>query len=106
MSEQTKSTPVPGHAGKPERTFEFVEPEDGIFRTYSNHHRFGWTGYDVRLLFGELIDVRPDKYIVEETAHITMSWMQAKNLLASLQNLIQKYETDNGPLEPVMVPVL
>jgi hypothetical protein len=102
MSEQTGTPPEVG----PERQVEFVEPEDGVFRTYANHHRVGWTGYDMRILFGELVDVQPDKYVIEETAHVTMSWVQAKLLLDNLQRLIADYEAKNGPLQPADVPVV
>ena len=105
MSKKTKRRGAASPA-EPEARLEFVEPEEGIFRTYSNHHRFGWTGYDVRLLFGELVEVSSNEYIIEETAHITMSWIQAKYLLQNLQNLIQKYEAENGPIQPIKVPVL
>ncbi len=92
MSEETKTTETT-LSQVPE--FEYVEPEDGIFRTYTNHHRFGSTDYDIRLLFGELLNVEEGKIIIEETAQVTMSWKQAKELLGTLQDLIAKHEAPN-----------
>ena|SRR5258708_40265884 len=103
MSEEmNQAEPLP--TPQPQKQFDFVESEDGIFRTYTNHHMIGWTGYDVRLVFGELVEVTDDKLIIEQTAHITMSWPQAKVLLASLQDLIGKYEKLNGSIIPPTIP--
>jgi len=104
MRETTKQ-PVPQLTdAPPERAVELVEPDNGMFRTYSNHHLLGWTGYDVRMLFGELVEITDDKYVIEQTAQITLSWQQAKLLLGNLQDVISRYEAINGPIEPVKVP--
>ena len=97
MSETTETGPT---SSQTSRQLEYVEPEDGIFRTYANHHRFGSTGYDVRLLFGEIIDVADDKIIIEETVHVTMSWQQAKELLDTLRAIFAEHEGENKSESP------
>lgn len=104
MREAAKQPKRAPSSALPERQVEFVEPKDGVFRTYANYHGLGWTVYDVRLLFGELIDVLPEKFIIEEVAHVTLSWQQAKLLSNGLSEIIRKYEAANGPLEPIKVP--
>lgn len=90
MSEKTKTEPTAAGSIVPQatKTLEFVEPEDGIIRTYANHHRYGWTSYDIRFYFGEIVEVTDDKIVIEETVQLTMSWQQAKELLATLQGIV------------------
>ena len=104
MSEEAKQAAAIPPGSTPQKEWDFVEPADGIFRTYANHHQLGWTGYDVRILFGELVEVTGDKLVIEQSAHVTMSWPQAKLLLLSLQNLIGQFEKLNGTIEPKEVP--
>jgi len=86
------------------RSMEYVKPKDGIFYTYANSSLIGWTGFDVRIVFSELTDVLPDRYVLEQRVQVTMSWLQAKYLLMDLQLRISEYEKLNGMLSPAKVP--
>ena len=85
------------------------EPEDGVFATYSNVVNMDWTLYDVRLRFGELIQVPNEEYptwknqhgIVLERATVTMPWHQAKALRNLLDGVIKNYEAVNGELKQI-----
>ena len=101
MSEETNK---PQSESPVERQLELVEPEDGMIRAYANHHQIGWTGFDVRLTFGELVDIAPEKIVIEQTTQVTMSWQTAKLLSDSLRVLIEKYEAVNGPITTPVVP--
>src|SRR5262249_17089105 len=101
MSEANQSIPP----NPPQPQLDLVEPDEGMFRTYANHTRLGWTGFDIRIIFGELIEVTQEKITIEETAHVTLSWRQAKVLATSLSEIIQKYEEANGVLGNLTLPV-
>ena len=46
----------------------FLDPETGLFTTYANNVQLGWTHFDVRMIFGEVVDAQTDKLIVEQRA--------------------------------------
>ena len=88
------------------------EPEDGVFEAYSNVVNLNWTLYDVRIRFGELIQV-PDEDrptwenqhgLILERAAVTLPWHQAKLLRNILDGVIKNYETINGELKPIKLP--
>lgn len=85
--------------GLPQKKMELVTPEGGMHYIYSNHVRVGYSVADLRILFGELTDVTPEKYIITERAQVTMTWLQAKILLDVLSNHISAYEKHNGPIK-------
>jgi hypothetical protein len=58
----------------------------------------GSTGYDVRVIFGEISDVTPDKVVVEQRVQVAMTWVQAKIVADFLRANIEAYEKLNGPL--------
>ena len=83
------------------RPIEFVEPEDGMLFAYANHHLVGWTGSDLRVTFGELIDAQPEKYVVEQRAQITLAWPQVKSLAQTLKSMVDAYEAENGAVKGI-----
>jgi hypothetical protein len=89
------------------------EPASGIFEAYSNAVDADWTLTDVTLRFLQLVHAPKEdgattsnrELIVLERANITMPWLQAKVLAATLGNLIQSYESVNGELKmPTLAP--
>jgi hypothetical protein len=87
-------------------------PEDGVFDTYSNVVNLNWTLYDVRIRFGELLQVPNDESptwdnqrgILLERVAVTMPWQQAKYLRDILDGVIRNYEEINGELKPIKLP--
>jgi hypothetical protein len=88
------------------------QPEDGVFSVYSNIVNLDWTLYDVRLRFGELIQVPDDANpswenqhgVVLETAAVRLPWHQAKLLRNMLDQVVRNYEEVNGELKPITLP--
>jgi len=80
---------------------EFVvpDPESGLFTTYANNVQLGWTNFDVRMIFGEVVDAQVDKLIVEQRAQVTISYLQAKLLMFLLGQAVSQYETIFGELK-------
>jgi hypothetical protein len=96
--------------GLPQKKMEMATPEGGMTYIYSNHIRVGYSVADLRILFGELTDVTPEKYTITERTQVTMTWLQAKILLDILSNHIAAYEKHNGPIKtsfvsPFIVPL-
>src|SRR5260370_6598231 len=75
------------------------EPEEGLFMAYSNVVTVDWTLYDVRVRFGELMQVPNDDSpswktqhgIILERVAVTMPWHQAKILRNILDGVIRNY---------------
>jgi hypothetical protein len=86
---------------KPQMALEYREQSGGVFRTYANNVMMASTGFDVRIIFGEVIDVLPDKSkaIVEQRAQVTMTWIEAKLIGDFLQANVKAYEELNGQLK-------
>jgi hypothetical protein len=86
---------------KPDMALEYREKPGGVFRAYCNNVMMASTGFDVRIMFGEVIDVLPDKSkaIVEQRAQITMTWIEAKLIGDFLQANVKAHEELNGPLK-------
>jgi hypothetical protein len=84
-----------------EATVEFVvpDPEGGIFTTYSNNVQVGFTSFDVRCVFGEVVDAQPGKIVVEQRAQITLSYLQAKMLVFMLHKAITEHEAVAGEIK-------
>jgi hypothetical protein len=100
MSEENEE-----HAGLPLQPkhgkVEFVVPDrdNTLFTTYSNNVQIGWTAFDLRMLFGEVVDAQPDKIVVEQRAQITVSYLQAKLLTVLLTQAIQRHESVHGEVK-------
>ncbi len=78
---------------------EFVVPEDGLFVTYANNIGYGFTATDMRLIFGEVVDVSKGTATVEQRAHVTIAWMQAKVLHKMLGLLVAQHEQRLGEIK-------
>jgi hypothetical protein len=83
----------------PKINLVFPDPEDGLFTTYSNHVQIGFTQMDVRLVFGEVVDSTAGTITVEQRTNVTMSWLQAKILIANLTQVVSDYESRFGELK-------
>lgn len=88
---------------QPEKTFNYSEPPEGSNRAYINHVNVTWTGVDVTLLFGELLqnleNIEKGVLAVEYRSKITMPWSVAKLLADNLRDVIERYEKANGELK-------
>jgi hypothetical protein len=84
---------------KPSRPIEYRQPKDGVARVYSNNVMMSSTTFDIRLFFGEVIEITDDKAIVEQSVQVTMTWLEAKILADFLQANVKTYEDKNGPLK-------
>ena len=79
---------------------------------YANIVNLDWTLYDVRIRFGELMQVpneadpswKNQHGIVLEKAAIRIPWHQAKSLYLLLAAVIKNYEEINGELKPIKLP--
>jgi len=88
------------------------EPEDGMFAAYSNVVNMDWTLYDLRIRFGELMQVPNDESpswknqhnIILDRVAVRLPWHQAKNLRDMLIGIIRNYEAVNGELVPIKLP--
>ena len=93
-------------------TTPIEEPEEGVFASYSNVVNMDWTLYDVRVRFGELMQVPNEDFptwknqhgIVLERVAVTMPWHQAKYLRDLLNGVVENYEAVNGELKPIKLP--
>ena len=106
MAKQHKKAEVvpPAEQSVIERKMDFVKAKNGVLYTYANSSVVGWTGFDVRIVFSELTDVLPDRYVLEQRVQVTMSWLQAKYLYQDLQQRIGDYERLNGVISSSKVP--
>lgn len=84
---------------KPQRQMEYRTPTAGLPRVYSNNVQLATTSFDVRIIFGEVVDVLPEKVVVEQNVQVTMSWAEAKIVADFLQANIKTFESLNGPIE-------
>lgn len=94
--EQNKNQPV-----VPQVKVEFVvpDPDSTLVSTYANNIQVSWTHFDVRMVFGEIVDLLPTKIIIEQRAQVTVSYLQAKILQNLLTQAISQYETLFGELK-------
>ena len=83
---------------------EYIPAPEGVFQTYTNNVAFASSQFDVRLIFGEMLDMTPEKIRVLTRAQIIMSWLQAKALTRFLQAHIEAFEKVNGKLVPPNLP--
>jgi hypothetical protein len=84
---------------KPPRQIEYRPPAGGLPRVYANNLQMATTGFDVRLIFGEVVDLLTDKAIVEQNVQVTMAWAEAKILADFLLANVTAYEALNGPIQ-------
>lgn len=79
---------------------EAVTSPDGVISVYSNHVGLSGNASDIRIMFGELMDVTPERVRVMQRVHVMVSWLQAKAIAQLLQDYVDSYEKLNGPLMP------
>jgi len=64
---------------------------------YTNTSKIGLGPWDIRLIFGHLIEgATPQQQVMEDLVTIIMSPQHAKVLLASWQNALKTYEDNFG----------
>jgi len=93
MPEEQKPLP------QPKVEYVVPDPEGGIFTTYANNVQLGFTHYDLRMLFGELVDATPEKLVIEQRAQVTISYLQAKLLMMVLGQAITQHESLFGEVK-------
>ncbi|MFZ0758460.1 MAG: DUF3467 domain-containing protein [Candidatus Sulfotelmatobacter sp.] len=98
-------------APKPQKKLEYRPPPGGyVPRFYSNNVQMATTSFDVRIVFGEVVEVSDERAIIEQQVQVTMTWLEAKILADFLQANIKAHEELNGPLklpknpEKIIVP--
>jgi hypothetical protein len=72
--------------------------KDGIQYFYANNIAIGSSNFDVRLIFGEIVEATEENIIVEQRAQVSMGWLEAKILAEIMQANIKDYERRNGIL--------
>jgi hypothetical protein len=85
----------------PQPNVEYVvpDPEGGIFTTYSNNVQLGFTNFDLRMLFGELVEATPEKIVIEQRVQVTLSYLQAKLLMLMVAQAIAQHEAVFGEVK-------
>lgn len=84
---------------KPQKQIEYRTPPEGMLRVYSNNFAMATTSFDVRLIFGEVAELKDDKVFVTQNVQVTMTWLEAKILADFLQANVNAHEELNGPLK-------
>jgi hypothetical protein len=84
---------------RPKLEYVVPDPESDLFTTYANNVQLGSTVYDMRMIFGELVEATTDKFVIEQRAHITVSWLQAKILSEMIARLVAVYESQHGEIK-------
>src|SRR5882724_9517220 len=82
-----------------QRKLEYRIPPEGMTRIYSNNVLLAATRCDLRILFGEIVDITEDTAVVENRVQVTMTWLEAKLLADFLSVNIKAFEDINGPLK-------
>lgn len=73
-------------------------PDDDIYReVYANNVYFEQSGWDLKLIFGQL-DQREGKVIIRQHTSITLPWPQVKLLAYWLRGYIEVFEDENGKI--------
>jgi hypothetical protein len=113
MATELSKNPAEGASMVPPlKDLPIEEPEEGVFYAYANVVNMNWTLTDVRLRFGELLQV-PDENdptwekqrgIILERVSVTLPWIQAKLLRDLLDGVIRNYEALNGELKSARLP--
>jgi len=94
------------------KSVSFDEPEEGVYYAYANIVNLNWTLTDLRIRFGELLQVIDEQNptwaaqrgVVLERVSVTIPWIQAKRLRDMLDGVIRNYEEINGELVQAKLP--
>jgi hypothetical protein len=71
---------------------------EGYFSAYSNNVAFSTNAFDFSLVFGEMTDITPGKLRIEQKVRIVMTPIHARLLLQVLQQQVDSYESQFGPI--------
>ena len=86
-------------------TFQYAEPKDGIARAYADNLCVAQSDSGLRLIFGEVIDVNPERTLVENRVVVTLTWLEAKRAVEFIQSYIAQFERSNGEVRrPLLLP--
>jgi hypothetical protein len=101
MSDESKEQSKDQPAALPQVNVEYVvpDPEVGLFTAYANDTKVAWTHFDIRMVFGEIVDTLVDKIVVEQRAQITISYLQAKLLTLMLNQAVTQHEQIFGAMK-------
>ena len=66
---------------------------------YTNNVEIGFSAWDMRLIFGEIMGMKEGKVLTEERARIIMSLQHAKVFAALLVQQIEKIEQQFGEIQ-------
>ena len=69
------------------------------FHVYSNNAEIGFTPWDLRLKFREIVDVKENRPVVNFHGTVVMTPAHAKVLLSALQRSISMYEERFGTVD-------
>jgi hypothetical protein len=101
---------MPDKNQQPDLKLERYESRHGLYSTHVNNFDALWTAHDVRLIFGEVVQVLTDvateqkTLSVEQRVAVTMAWSETKLLAAMLNDIIQRFERMNGEIKIPTVP--
>ncbi len=79
-----------------------VEAPGGAAEVYANYVDISWTSFDLQYRFShnQRLPNEPEPTNrMEHRATVTLSWAQAKMLVAQTLAILQKYEQLNGEIE-------
>jgi len=83
----------------------YTKPADrGFPSVYSNNVATGSTAFDIRIIFGEVLDMPGDELVIEQRVQVTMAWLEAKLLRDILTQQIDRYEKANGQIKLPGIP--
>jgi hypothetical protein len=85
-------------ATAPSRRVDYITPVEQVPTVYANNITFGITGFDIRIMFGEVMSVAEGVANVQPRVQVNMSWLEAKVLYKFLDANIRMYEERNGSL--------
>lgn len=72
-------------------------------RVYANHILSAKTTYDLRLIFGEVIEADDATITVENRAVVTMAWPEVKALHEIIGQTLAEMESINGEIKTMVL---
>ena len=80
------------------RNIEYTKSFDSLPRFYVNNTNATVTNFDLRLTFGQVTEISPEKIVVDPQTIIFMSPEHAKAVVALLAKQLAIFESNNGPI--------
>jgi hypothetical protein len=87
-----------------QQKIEYQQPVGGLPTIYSNNVALGPSNFELRLFFGEMGGVTPERILIKQHVEIVLSWVEAKILSHFLRQQIEAFEKKNGPIMFPQVP--